>query len=112
MSNIIEVVEKMLQNQGKISDIEIKHSNKFNFSYKGYIWSIWQWTAQDEFMNTGISLAYYPFAENISDIKKQKDFIVYSSDEYISGESFKNLFTCVKEKSYNIGEVFDDILKD
>lgn len=112
MSKIIDIIENMIQNSSKMSDIDFEIKVKrFFFSYKGYIWSIWPWSAYNN-EEEGFSLAYYPFAKNLTEAKMKRDILVYSSDEFLDDKSFGQLYTILKEKFYKMDEVFDDILKD
>lgn len=114
---VLQVIRNMITNADKISNIE-KQLNIFYFLYKGYVWSIWEWSSSDDTDNEGYSLAYYPGAKNVSDIitpKIHRDFMVYSSGDFNTVDTlnlYAQLYNIIKEKFYGVDKVFNDILND
>ncbi|WP_412470265.1 MULTISPECIES: hypothetical protein [unclassified Halobacteriovorax] len=119
MDKIIKVINKMIDKKDLIKDAREGSGysdNEIFFKYKQYVWGISYITS------TNYSLFYYP---DQSDVKylvdamkyEQTDikFVTHSTSSYDSPEaiqSFKELYSTVKSKLYNMDETLDDILND
>lgn len=120
MSKIIQVINSMIENSKKITEIEKKETNFF-FLYKEYVWSIIQWS-NDVTDEVKYSLIYYPKNKKISELRilgyadmLKIDRVFYSTDDFKTKEAFESfaqLYTMIKEKYYGIDKMFDDILED
>jgi len=122
MSNIILAINSMIENSEKISNIE-KKGQFFFFSYRGYIWKIYEWASDYPESNQGFSLAYYPKVKSVSELTAIGDFetsdkeesVVYSTSDFKAREeyeSFAELYSTIREKYYGVDKVFDDIIKN
>ncbi len=120
MSNIILAINSMIENSEKISTIE-KKGQSFFFSYKGYIWKIWQWITDFPENESGFSLAYYPKVKSVSELTEigdsetsdKEESVVYNSSDFKGKEayeSFAELYSIIREKYYGIDKVFNDII--
>ncbi len=116
MSKIVRAVNAMISQEQKMSEVTIA-SGEYFFRYDGkYTWSI----KHDE--NTNVYfIYYYPEGEapkhlvNVPpDVWDHKPFVLYKTDEIGTQEalqSFRELYSIVKEKLLGIDAVFDDIIE-
>lgn len=118
MNKIIQVINAMISNAQKITNVIVANDDEFYFIYdKKHKWSI---TKDEE--DESISLFLYPdetkkleelaFDINFGEYKK---FVVYSSEDFKSKEateSFEELINLVKNKIYGVDDILDEILKD
>lgn len=118
MSKVIQVMNAMISNPSKITDVirgGPPDSSEFFFLYdKKFKWSI-ALGARDVY-----NLYYYPGNLGIKQIASLAEWnpdlemVRYSTESLTTKEareSFIELYELVKEKLYNLDTVFDDIIK-
>ncbi len=113
MNKIILAINSMIQNSDQISDISVSN-NEYFFEYKGYIWGIFK--SKEDYI-----LTFYPNFSTVSHaINMTKHLhdvanINYNSDAFKNQEdieSFRDLYSIVKEKLYGLDKVLDDIIEN
>lgn len=121
MSKIIQVINTMIINSDKISNVIIsKNTKEYFFLYSNkFKWSITEGVIEDV---KQIILYLYPQNDitlgelaKISDFIEYTNYIVYKSSEFKSveaTESFNELLNIVKNKIYGVDEILDTILKE
>jgi hypothetical protein len=113
---IVQVINTMITNANKISDV-IKNSDEYYFLYdKKYKWSIAKSGKSDE----DYFIHLYPTSDiQISELAYDmdwsnfKDFVTYSTEDLKTREateSFRELYQIVSNKVYGIDSIFDDII--
>ena len=116
MNKIIQVINTMITNLEKITNVIVSKDDEFFFIYNNkHKWSI----IQNEH-NQSISLFLYPEKdiklEQLAfdvDFNEYKKFITYDSEDFKSKEvieSFEELMSIVKNKIYGVDDILDDIL--
>lgn len=114
MSKIIRAINTMILNKDKITNIISKEGQLFFLYDNKYKWSI------------GVSggyfyLCYYP--DDLPTIKELSMIPDMSGYEYLryslkdfktqeAEESFRELYTIIKEKRYDMDKVLDDIINE
>ncbi|MGN7887388.1 hypothetical protein [Dyadobacter sp. 22481] len=120
MDQIIQVINAMIENQSKISNVEPYHKSYF-FVYNGkYIFSIVpKMSPPDEaFWLNVFPSPKYTVQDIMRNFDKEDDAenipqVTYDSDDFKSPEAtetFRELMQVVKSKLYNLDAVFSDIL--
>ena len=113
MNKIILAINSMIQNSDKISDVSVFDIEYF-FEYKGYIWGILE--SKEDYI-----LTYYPGSTTVTNVINRIEFtddidsISYNSDAFKNQEdieSFRDLYSTVKEKVYGVDKVLDDIIEN
>lgn len=116
MSKIVQVVNAMISNKEKITNV-IPNNREYFFLYdKKYRWSISP--LEDENYN----LFLYPSSNESTNelaLKEDHEWAFYNLIRYTTKEiktkeayeSFHELYQTVSEKSYGIDGIFDDILR-
>lgn len=116
MNKIIRVINAMISNYGKISNVVATPHNEYFFIYNNkHKWSMIR-------SGSDFTLFLYP-DENIkleelafdTDFDRYNNFVSYRSEEYKSAEAtetFSELFKVVKNKIFGVDDILDDILKD
>lgn len=113
MNKIILAINSMIQNSDQISGISASN-NEYFFEYKGYIWEIFK--SKEDYI-----LVYYPDISTVMDamnLTKYSDDVAsinYNSDAFKNQEdieSFRDLYSTVKEKVYGVDKVLDDIIEN
>ncbi len=113
MNKIILAINSMIQNSDQISGISASN-NEYFFEYKGYIWGILK--SKEDYI-----LVYYPDISTVMDamnLTKYSDDVAsinYNSDAFKNQEdieSFRDLYSTVKEKVYGVDKVLDDIIEN
>lgn len=118
MNKIIQVINTMISNSGRISNV-IESNEEYFFIYNNiYKWSILESKEDPEI----IKLFLYP-DESIkletlafdTDYSVYSKFVSYSSQDFKSSEaieSFKELLNIVKDKIYGVDNILNEILKE
>lgn len=113
MSKIVQVINAMISNSEKISNVS-KNKKEYFFLYdKKHKWSI---VRSDE---ENYAIHFYPINE--MSIEALSNFTDWEMMEYVTYstldiktrealESFRELYQLVSEKVFGIDDVFDDIL--
>ncbi len=118
MSKIIQVINSMIENSEEISNVVVK-GNEYFFSYKGHVWSIYEYTSED-MEEHGYTLVFYPRTKTVSELESLDypravhPHLIYSSGDFKTKEaleSFSNLYTTIKERIYGVDEVFNEIIE-
>ena len=120
MNKIIQVINAMISNSERISNVLVTQSNEFFFIYNDkHKWSLIEDKKNDK---KSIILFLYPDEEIKletlafdTDFSEYKGFVSYRSDDFKSAEaieSFKELLNIVKNKIYGVDEILDEILKE
>lgn len=110
---IIQVINTMISNSEKISNV-LKNDSEYFFLYnKKHKWSIKQ-------NSDGYLLFFYPTEsyniEQLANLVEWNNFneiVTYKSDEIKTREateSFSELYQIVSEKLYGIDDIFDEII--
>lgn len=117
MNKIIQTINVIISNSSKISKVFQKNKNEYFFLYNKYIWSISYSLLEDNYY-----IYCYPNNDNFEELVKIENisdsdinFISYNAkDLNISNAliSFKDLYFLIREKSYKVDEIFDDIISD
>lgn len=116
MAKIIEVVNAMITNQEKITNV-IKNDDEYYFLYnKKYKWS----TKKEDDENYYIY--FYPDPNkslddltNITDWQGYGNYVSYTTADLKTQEAeetFRELFQIVSDKLYGIDKIFDDIINN
>jgi len=121
MSKIVQVVNTMLNNPSKITNVQKTHDVIFFNYIHEQLWGIFK---QD---NDQIILSIYPQKDipiTVKDLVNMDDLdwkltppisIAYSSEslkESAALESFTELYKVIIEKLYGIDDIFDEIIQD
>lgn len=121
MSKIVQVVNTMLNNPSKITNVQKKHDVIFFNYIHEQLWGIFK---QD---NDQIILSIYPQKDlpiTVNDLVNMDDLdwkltpptsIAYSSESLKASEaleSFTELYKVIIEKLYGIDDIFDQIIQD
>ena len=112
---IVQVINAMISNKNKISNV-IRDENEFFFLYdEKYKWSI-------NLQNDEYYVRFYPKDDiQIGDIPNQlgwgsyRDFVTYSTEELKTREAretFTELYQLTADKLYGIDDIFDSIIGD
>lgn len=112
---IIQVINTMILNSSKITNV-VKNEEEFFFLYdKKYKWSISRMKEEDKYF-----LHFYPTdemtIEQLSEFHYWEDFsnfITYKTEEIKTKEaieSFSELYKVVAEKVYGLDTIFDEII--
>lgn len=119
MNKIIQVINTMISNSGRISNVLAAQQDEYFFIYnEKHKWSIME-TKEDP---DNITLFLYP-DENIkletlaydTDFGTYNKFVTYRAEDFKSSEvieSYRELLKVVKDKIYGIDEILDDILNE
>lgn len=112
MSKIVQVINAMITNKNKITNV-IQNKTEYFFLYNDkFKWSI-------NLYEDNFNLYFYPDTVfSISELAfqtnwEQSQFVVYSTKEIKtqeSWESFKELYQVVSEKVYGLDDIFDEII--
>lgn len=126
MSRIVQAVNAMISKKDKISNVRgglIPYSYFFTYNYK-YVWSIEKEVDDDDYLNISnypLRKGYKPeeYTDYLSGIDpsdfRQIDYVCYSTRELNTREaieSFRELYTIVKEKILGIDITLDDIIEN
>lgn len=117
MSKIIAVINIMISNSNKISQVSLIDRECFFLYDQKHKWSITQGDDNDVYY-----LHYYPGEEMIDQLASMEEIewahynklITYSSKELKTREAYESLqelYRIVKEKSFGVDDAFDDIIK-
>lgn len=115
MSKIIAVINVMISNSNKISQVSLLGKECFFLYDHKHKWSI---SRSDDDV---YYLHYYPGNETIDQLASMEEIewvnynklITYSSKEIKTREAYESmqeLYRLIKEKSFGIDEAFDDII--
>ncbi|WP_018341546.1 hypothetical protein [Cytophaga aurantiaca] len=113
---IIQVINTMITNQSKISDIIRKNREYFFIYDKKHKWSIAKLDDEEEYF-----LHLYPTDElDIKQLSTNMEwegftYVTYSSEDIKTKEgieSFRELYQILSDKVLGIDDIFNDILKD
>lgn len=119
MNKIIQVINTLVSNSGKITNVLVTQNDEFFFMYNNkHKWSIIESKEDID----SISIFLYP-DETIkletlafdTDYNDYKRFVAYRSQDFKSTEaieSFRELLKIVKDKIYGVDEILDEILKE
>jgi len=117
MNKIIQVINTMISNSERISNVIVNGENEFFFIYNDkHKWSI---VSNGE---NSIILFLYP-SENITleelafdvNFDEYKTYVSYRAEDFKSIEAietFKELLRIVKDKIFGVDSILDDILKE
>ena len=114
MAKIVEVLNAMISNKDKISDV-IKSDSEYFFLYnKKYKWSTRKDSHEDYFV------FFYPDPNiTLNDLKYNvdfqyySDFVTYTTEDLKTQEAvetFRELYQIVTNKLFGLDELFDDII--
>jgi len=121
MAKIVQVLNSMISNERKISNVLKGESmDSFFFMYDGkYKWSISK--SQDYQSNDLYYVCFYPSTDySMEDLTRLADlyginYVVYSTADIKTieaYETFQELYQIVSEKLYGLDEIFDKIIND
>ena len=118
MAKIVQVLNSMISNKKKISNVLLKHTEYF-FLYNGvYKWSIRR--TQDS-QSYDYDVFFYPLnnvtIEDVSSVTNWDglDFVMYQTKDIKTQEAyetFQELYQIVSEKLYGLDKIFDEIIND
>jgi hypothetical protein len=119
MSKVVDAANAMIVNSRGITNVLSGANNKdeYFFVYEGkHKWSISRGTTGGL---TQYWLYYYPGEETIEQLAALEDWDEYSNYAYYTSkqigaearEAFGELYALVKDRRFNMGAVFDDIIK-
>jgi len=113
---IIQVINAMITNSQKISDVNLKDNEYFFLYNNKYKWSISKSSDTDNYW-----LHYYPHGEmNIKQLSQITNwtgfqFVSYSTEDIKTKEayeSFTELYQIVQNKLYGLDAIFEEIITD
>ncbi len=116
MSKIIQAVNVMITNQDRISTVK-REKDEYYFLYKEiYLWSI-EYNEEEN----SYSLFFYPGQNDSQIVIQQLEELGFSGVNYVSYgtkslstteafNSFRDLYTKVREKLFNVNKYLDEII--
>ncbi len=112
---IVQVINAMITNQSKITDVHRNNEEYFFLYDKKHKWSILKNDSED------YSIHFYPNVEVGPDILANVnnwdgiDFVSYSTEDLKTKEaieSYRELYQIVADKLYGIEDIFNEIIAD
>jgi hypothetical protein len=118
MNKIIQVINTMISNSGRISNVLVAVEEYFFIYNDKHKWSIMESKNDSD----AITLFLYP-DENIkletlaydTDYETYSKFVTYRAQDFKSSEvieSYRELLKVVKDKIYGVDDILDEILKE
>ncbi len=114
MSKIVQVVNTMISNKDKITDV-LPHKNEYFFLYDAkYKWSVSYNKEEDAYW-----IYIYTTTKSLEEIREITDWDSFSDFTYYSTkeiktresyESFNELYQILSEKAFGLDSIFDDII--
>ena len=120
MAKIVQVLNSIISNENKISNV-LRNIEEYFFLYnKKHKWSIGK--PQNFATNGGYYVCFYPQeGYSLEDIVKYADdlddssYVVYRTEDIRTQEAyetFRELYQIVSSKLYGLDEIFDEIIND
>ncbi len=115
---IVQVVNKIIENKDKISEVQ-KNGKEYFFKYDSrYIWSILRGEEEEEYW-----IHFYPKVkmsyEELLDFREwhtlEGDYLTYSTSVLKTQEAFetfKELYHIIADKLLGVNDIFDEILRN